>query len=392
MGRVRILSASDAIRDPAIRARWEELLDQYAGGTQYYQSPGYFEHLYRWDRDAMFLAVVDGDAGPPIGIAPIRKSQLSLAFELRDYPYARASVSSIQILGGTLLMPQSPEIFELLLRRVAAAFPDCRAIGVSTLSVSSPLWDFVDDAKPLSREFMLYVPNGLQVCHTTRVPDSLDEYFGAFNRKRRYNLRRQVNRLDRFGNGSLKLQRIDQASLVGHLHDARVALAGQVNRPRSMVDMPEVQLLDLAERGMLLSYVLSVNDKPCALAFGLRFRETLSIHSLLHDSGLNSLSPGTVLQTLMMRDVVDFKLARRVDYGLGAPRYRSLNDVDEHVTAFLVRRGMLNQLLLNAHRLCSRAMGSAKRCLQMVSPAAWEATVSGPRAVTGSAGFRRLRY
>ena len=89
----------------------------------------------------------------------------------------------------------------------------------------------------------------------------------------------------------------------------RVALARHATKPLTMVGTPESQLLDLAERGLLLSYVLSVNGKPCGLGFGTRFRDTLCIHSFLHDSAINNFSPGTVLQTLMMQDVIDFKLA-----------------------------------------------------------------------------------
>jgi len=61
-----------------------------------------------------------------------------------------------------------------------------------------------------------------------------------------------------------------------------------------------------------------------------------------HHRALDHLSPGTVLHTLMMRDIIDAKLARRIDYGFGEPRYRQGNKLEERVTAMLVRRTILN--------------------------------------------------
>ena len=76
-------------------------------------------------------------------------------------------------------------------------------------------------------------------------------------------------------------------------------------------------------------------------AFGTRFRDTLVMHSFRHDTEIGHLSPGTVLQTLMMKDLTENKLARRIDYGFDEPRYRLTNDLDERVTAVMVRRGMI---------------------------------------------------
>jgi CelD/BcsL family acetyltransferase involved in cellulose biosynthesis len=392
MGPVRILTASSASEDPGIRAGWNSLLDEYAGDTQYYQSPAYVEHLARWNPSNVFVAVVEGDAGRPVGLVPMRKTHLSPRFQLRDFRRAALSVPTVHILGGTLLAPQTPKMFELLFRSLASAFPDCRGIGIGSVSTASKLWEFLSGGESLSSDFMLYVPDGVQACHTMKVPQSMDDYFEAMSRKRRYNLRRQVRRLDQFAQRSLKLQRIDQVSQVRLLHDARVALAGHATGTRDMVDMPESELLDIAERGLLLSYVLSAYGKPCAVAFGTVFRETLCLHSFLHDTGMNALSPGTVLQTLLMRDLIDSRLVRRIDYRFGASRYRMLNDVDARVTAYLMRREFSNHLMVGGHRLCSGLTSLAKRRLREFGSRARKEEADDASSGTQSHGFRRLRY
>jgi CelD/BcsL family acetyltransferase involved in cellulose biosynthesis len=81
-------------------------------------------------------------------------------------------------------------------------------------------------------------------------------------------------------------------------------------------------MMDLAERGLLLSYMLNIGGRPCALASGTRFKDTQVVHCFRHDAQIAHLSPGTVLQTLMMKDLIENKLARRIDYGFGEPRCR----------------------------------------------------------------------
>jgi hypothetical protein len=145
MKRVRIVAASDARREPHIRAKWEQMLDQYSGTTLFYQSPEYFDHLTELRAESAFLVIVEADDGTPIGIAPMRKSSVLLKFEVRDHRFVHVSFPGIRILGGMMLAPQSPEVFELLFRQVAQSFRDCDAIEVNGLPTTSLLWDFFEN-------------------------------------------------------------------------------------------------------------------------------------------------------------------------------------------------------------------------------------------------------
>src|SRR3979411_1566324 len=111
MKRARIVTASDASREPPVREKWDQLLDEYAGTTLFYQSPEYFDHLARSRSDCAFLAIVEGDAGARIGIVLMRESPVLLKFEVREHHFGEISFSGIRILGGTLLAPQSSDVF-----------------------------------------------------------------------------------------------------------------------------------------------------------------------------------------------------------------------------------------------------------------------------------------
>lgn len=364
MKRVRIVPASDVKSDSDIRARWGRLLDQHSGTTLYYQSLEYFDHLAALHAPRVFLGVVEGDDGAPVGIIPLRKSPVLLKFDAGRQHFAQVSFSGIRILGERLLAPQSSEVFELLFQQIEKCFPDCDAMEMSSVPTTSLLWDFLENSQWLKRDFKVYAPYGPRISHTARVPNSYAEYLGAFAHKRRYNLKRQIRRLDHFGNGTLALHRIDHASIVKFFQNARIALERGTRR-HVVLETSEIELLDLAERGLVLSYVLCVSGKPCALAFATRFRETLVIHHFRHDTEIGHLSPGTVLQTLMMKDLAEHKLACRIDYGFGEPRYRLTNELDERVTVVMVRRGVINRSAIAAHLSYVRLLNGVKRVVRI---------------------------
>ncbi len=229
--------------------------------------------------------------------------------------------------------------------------------GIPTVS---SLWQFLQDSETLKGDFTLYAPYGPRNCHTANILDSYTEYLGRFGHKKQYNLRRQIRLLDQFGRGSLLLQRIDSVPTTRLFHDAWVALGPQSKR-KNGGEIPLTELVDLAERRLLLSYVLSINGSPCGAVLGTRFRDTLMIHTLRHDEGISRLSPGTVLHTLMMKDLIENRLARRIDYGFGEPKYRLHNDMDERVHAILVRNGGINSSLVAAHGSFAKMIDGVKR-------------------------------
>ena len=100
------------------------MLDQHSGTTLFFQSPEYFNHLTKFRADCAFLAIVEENEDAPIGVVPICRSPVLLKFQAREHRFAHFSFSGIRILGGTLLAPQSCEVFELLFQQIARSFPE----------------------------------------------------------------------------------------------------------------------------------------------------------------------------------------------------------------------------------------------------------------------------
>jgi hypothetical protein len=204
------------------------------------------------------------------------------------------------------------------------------------------------------------------------LPGAFDEYLAQFKRKRRYNLRRQLKRLVDHSGGTLQLRRIHTPDQVGCLRDAiSVLLTGQKQRyGSSEAIMPPEAMVDLAERGLLLSYVLMAATGAYAMAFGTASVGMLQVHRFAHLPDLEHLSPGTTLQYLMAEDLINNRLARRVDYGFGEPKWPTpLDAVEERANIFLLRKSLLNSSTVFMHSNFYRVSSSVKKGLGLLSEA-----------------------
>ena len=70
------------------------------------------------------------------------------------------------------------------------------------------------------------------------------------------------------------MQRIDRVSMNESFQHARTIWGRGTTLDRDR-EISETETLDLAQRGLLLSYVLNVGGKRCEVAFGTRVRDTL---------------------------------------------------------------------------------------------------------------------
>jgi len=360
MDRIRVIPHYADTRVPGVRDAWDALIHQRRDEALFYQSPSYFDHLASRDEPcALSLAVFESDSAT-VGLVPLWAARTTLAFRVKSLHVGALSYPCVRVLGATLLVPQEHAVFERLFEHLGRQFSACALIEIKGLPTASALWHFLRKPSAVSRHFFVYVPNGPRRCHWTDVPATFDLYLARFKRKKRYNLKRQLARLEQHAAGKLSLHRIERPCDVPLLAQARRHLSHK----RDAETISDRDLADLAKRGLLLSYVLTAAGVPCALALGTRFGSTHLVHMFAHDQALDHLSPGTVLHTLMVRDIIDAKLVRRIDYGFGEPRYRLGNNLEERVTVMLVRRTILNRSGIMAHATFDHVVGAVKQVLR----------------------------
>jgi len=360
--RFQVIRTRQAAAAPRIRDAWSRAALRQRAHMAYYQSPAYYDHLVAQGQgDALALAVAHDGEGAPLGVSPLRSGSLDLDFAVRDVRVARASFPSVRLLGGLGLPETEPESVVAFVRTLSDAYPNAAAFEIRALPVESALWEQLCTRPPMPDEFMLYAPHGARPCHMLSLAPSYDEYLGRFSRKKRYNLKRQVRRLDEMTGGALRLERIDTPESAATLAEAFGTLRPDAARRDGSQRLDGGQLADLAARGLLLSYVMFGRDRPIAAALGTRFGDALLMHRFAHDRDLDSWSPGIVLQVLMAKDLIETKLARRIDYGFGEPSFRLINEVEPRVTAVLVRRDLLRRMTIAAHASFTWLALQAKR-------------------------------
>lgn len=343
MPRIRIIERYIETQESWIREGWERLLSDNNEGTLFYQSPPYFDHLASCIcGDEVFLAIAECGNRNLRGVVPLRRTATTLDFEAKDQYFLRISFSGLKILGGNLLLP--PDLYDAMFSRLTSSFSDCNIIEIRGIRTESALWDYLNKNPSWQRQFMLYAPDGPRWCHTINVPDSYEDYISLFKRKKRYNLTRQVRCMEQWSNGRLSLHRVRATADLQVLQKALFILGRDEN------GLDDKAIFDLAQRGLLLTYVLQSGTRPCALAFGTIFKDTLLIHVFKHDRQLDHLSPGTVLHILLIKDLIEAKLVRRIDYGFGEPKSRLSTGQEERITVFLIRKTLLNSLAVMAHK------------------------------------------
>jgi hypothetical protein len=359
--RIRIISDYQETLAVNLRTAWNTLLSEHSHSTLFYQSPRYFDHLADTQgREKIALAAIEDGHSAIIGIVPLWIAETPLHLRVRNWRLGTLSFSSVRILGGQILLPRSPDQYESLFRHLATSFASRSLIHIYGLPTTSALWRFLQESPYVNREFLVYLPYGPRPCHTAQLPDRFDTYLAGFKHKKRYNLQRQLKQLREYSRGTLALRRIESPADVAHFQDAMTQLINVAPYEQDSSTISHAELLGLARRGLLLSYVLTSKSGPYALAFGTRFMDTLLVHKFAHDKEIDHLSPGTVLHTLMMEDLICGQLANRVDYGFGEPKYRLLNKVDERVTVLLMRKTLVNLAKLFIHASFEKIVRFAK--------------------------------
>lgn len=201
-------------------------------------------------------------------------------------------------------------------REALALFPEARAVLLQALPEQSESWQ--QRARWADRDGMfacLLAP--WRQCHMMPVPASMDDYLGQFSAKKRYNIKRQLRLLSEAG-GELSLTRIERASQVLEM---RAALA-EILPPLSMARVQRQATGEaLAQRGLLLCYVMRAGQSVVAVIVGTRSQDALHIHRIHVDPPLRRLSAGTLAMHMAAEDVIRMACFRYIDFGYGSPRY-----------------------------------------------------------------------
>jgi hypothetical protein len=166
--------------------------------------------------------------------------------------------------------------------------------------------------------------------HFTDLTLSFDAYLDAFSGKTRSTLRRKRRKLEERSGGALEIRRYRTPDEMVMFHtlaravsaasyQERLLDAGLPQGPEALRDMRA-----LAERDQARAWLLFLDCRPISYLYAPAEGDTLIYAYLGYNPAHAAISPGTVLQLEVMRDLMEEGRFRRFDFTEGEGQHKSL--------------------------------------------------------------------
>jgi hypothetical protein len=183
---------------------------------------------------------------------------------------------------------------------------------------------------------------------------SFDRYLARrFNKKTRYNLKREVRLMEEAVGDRLEARIFHSPDHVEHFFRDAERIARTTYQWR--LGLPTVRAtplavrkaVDLAARGQWRSYILYISDEPAAFCYGTIRWDELSYDTVGYDPRYAKLNPGKVLLFRILEDLHRTQTVRNLNFGRGITDYKKLFATSNRISldASVFGRGFYPSLL-----------------------------------------------
>ena len=129
-------------------------------------------------------------------------------------------------------------------------------------------------------------------------------------------------------------------------------------------------MLDLAERGLLRSYVLTWRNQYVGQISGYQYGTVYTVTDMAHNREFAAFSPGTTTLYLAIEDLLAHRPVGLIDMGFGEPRHRhSTQVVFKYSRVILFRKGFVNWLCRGSHAAFRSGVLFARTARERSTPA-----------------------
>jgi hypothetical protein len=368
---IDVQEARTALEDSDLVSRWDHLLRQHWQPTNVYASPSWVAHLEASSEGSVRVWRIFDPSDTLVGVVPVWFNQFTLRFSTLKWTLYRKRLPAAHLLGGGLLVPQSPDILSRLLSSIFSDLPGCRSVYAEAVPTDSGFWKRAQAAPGALDNFRLYVVSGPRPWHTLVLKSSFDAYLKAMSAKARANLRREVRKLNAVADDRLVLSRCTteqeaEAFYRGAVDVSRRSWQQQAFGTRIKDDPESLEAFkDLSRRGLLRCYLLSVADKPCAFVIGYQHYGVYCYSEIGYDQQLSAYSPGKVLLFLIVEDLHNENRPDVLDFGVGDAAYKRRfgNCMKSDVACLVMPKTVRNAALLSSHSLFTHAVKLAKKVI-----------------------------
>ena len=256
-----------------------------------------------------------------------------------------------RVFGKGLLWDGSEDAVRCWLHGISPLLGDYKWAGlmVEAVAIDTPLWDAVSSTlTDSSSRLKLVRPQQLQRRWRIRLPSTVDEFWRTqFKGKTRNTLRRKRKKL-----GDYRVAVYSDAREVESFLEAATVVSAQAWQSRELglrvknSAQERRRFRALAERCEFRGHIMWLEERPVAFAVNtshdghLHYEETGFLPELSH------LSPGTVLVSELIDDVIASGEYHTIDFGLGHADYKQLfsNEQTESSDLWLLRNSPINAI------------------------------------------------
>jgi hypothetical protein len=370
-----LIDSDDALRTPAIRQSWGELVEASTNLNALYASPEWCESKFGKDaRRRSRVAILSDPSERVVGLAPVEAGHYALPFGLSDRILWRIPLRAAKVLGSLPMLPDDRGVYDCFLRGLFREMGDIDCVYMDCVPLDSFASRILLEGGRPYGEFAIYSPSGKRRWHWIKLADSFDQYLRGMSSKSRKNLRRIAEGLGSDCAEKPRIRRIDTETQVDEFLDralmvSRNSWQHRVLGPRIQKTPEDVHRMGhLARLGILRSYLLEYGDQPCAFIIGYQFRGVFHYAEIGFDQAFARLSPGSILLYLAVKDLHDINPPKIVNFGMGDAAYKSRfgNTSSEDATVLVLRRTPRLRMVIAAHAGFRAALDLGKKWMSRI--------------------------
>lgn len=375
---------SDILDSPECFMLWNELALSSDNLYAFYQSPIWWEYSIkvalrdhilrlRYGGEPVVANVFDQN-GDLAGMFGLFEKKYQLHFRISNRILASFSSPVVQVMGGQPLIRGDANLYVEFIKSVFKKYPDCNAIHIPWVPIGSDCWNVLHESIELRSFAKIYIPDrDLAKHYCVKLGPTFDAYLNKFNKKSRYNLRREINKLKDYSCGQLDIVRIERAEDVRYFLDAaaEVSLKSWQNTLEQQMDNSDeecARYTKLADLGVLRCYIMIKGEAPLAFVRGFQYGNTFYYSRVAFDKQFKEFSPGKILFYLMLEDLHFYRKPNLLNFQEGEYEYkrRFANDCFYKTDVLLVRNdaGAKAKLLVLMHKIFNYSVVVVRRFIK----------------------------
>jgi hypothetical protein len=290
--------------------------------------------------------------------AAFKKRPVPLTFQLSRRLKLTLQLSAFELMGGNLVGEISYDSLQAITNSVWKNFPHIDVIYLHSVNVDSSIWEILQENNRKVDKAPVHMPDVERIFHYINSIKTHQEYINGFKSKQRISFKRKIKKINEAFPGKVELHRIDHIEDLDYLTvSAKKILknswkAQNLSQPIPESIKNEVFLRRATEKGFLRSYVLSLDDNPCAFAVGFLYNGIYHCTDTAYDINYAKHSPGTVLLYKAIEDIINSDQIKIIHFGITDAQYKRelCNCHTREASLMIMRPTLTNKFRIFLHR------------------------------------------